>query len=279
MGAVIMAKGISIHLGLNAVDPVHYQGWSGDLNACEFDANDMAQIATMRGFTPNLILTKKCTISAFETAAAKAAASLQAGDICFISYSGHGGTLPDKNGDEDDGQDETWCLYDGQIVDDQIFAILAKFKPGVRVIVLSDSCHSGTMTKNALLDNCASNSGAAAPKFRAMPMNVSSRTYLHNRAFYDKILDDKQLPKAQASVEASCILISGCQDNQLSGDGAFNGVFTGRLKIVWNGGMFSGNYKKFWKVIRSGMPPDQTPNLFMVGKKTAAFLTQNPFKI
>jgi hypothetical protein len=37
-------RGMSLHIGLNAVSPDHYSGWSGDLIACEFDANDMAAI-------------------------------------------------------------------------------------------------------------------------------------------------------------------------------------------------------------------------------------------
>ena len=40
-----MAKAVSIHIGLNSVNPKNYAGWSGDLVACEFDANDMAAIA------------------------------------------------------------------------------------------------------------------------------------------------------------------------------------------------------------------------------------------
>ena len=46
-----MARGVSIHLGLNTVDPSHYDGWDGALTACEFDANDMESIAGSRGFT------------------------------------------------------------------------------------------------------------------------------------------------------------------------------------------------------------------------------------
>ena len=33
-------KGISLHVGLNRVDPVHYLGWKGELVACENDARD-----------------------------------------------------------------------------------------------------------------------------------------------------------------------------------------------------------------------------------------------
>ena len=32
------ARGISLHIGLNAVDPAQYEGWDGALTACEFDA-------------------------------------------------------------------------------------------------------------------------------------------------------------------------------------------------------------------------------------------------
>jgi hypothetical protein len=38
-----MARGQALTIGLNAVDPKHYEGWSGELNACEADANDMAR--------------------------------------------------------------------------------------------------------------------------------------------------------------------------------------------------------------------------------------------
>jgi len=51
---------------------------------------------------------------------------------------------------------------------------------------------------------------------------------------------DSKLAKAKANIKASVLLISGCQDNQLSQDGAFNGLFTGTLKKVWNGGIFKG---------------------------------------
>ena len=47
-----MAKGSSLHIGLNSVDPQHYEGWSGPLNACEADANDMVDLANTRSFAP-----------------------------------------------------------------------------------------------------------------------------------------------------------------------------------------------------------------------------------
>ena len=38
-------KGISLHIGLNRVDPAHYKGWDGALQGCENDANDLRAIA------------------------------------------------------------------------------------------------------------------------------------------------------------------------------------------------------------------------------------------
>ncbi len=46
--SVSKARGVSLHVGLNAVSAAAYGGWDGPLAACEFDANDMAAIAKSR---------------------------------------------------------------------------------------------------------------------------------------------------------------------------------------------------------------------------------------
>ncbi|WP_211320229.1 caspase family protein [Hymenobacter nivis] len=115
-----MATAISLHIGLNYVDPNHYSGWNGELNAAEYDANDMSLIAKYQGFQTYVLLRSNATRQAVTSSILNAAQTLNQGDIFVISYSGHGGQLPDINGDEDDGLDETWCLYDGELVDDEL---------------------------------------------------------------------------------------------------------------------------------------------------------------
>jgi hypothetical protein len=59
--------------------------------------------------------------------------------------------VPDTNGDEIDGLDEALCPYDlqtggGALIDDEINTLFSARKAGVRLVLISDSCHSGTVT-------------------------------------------------------------------------------------------------------------------------------------
>ena len=278
-----MAKGLALTMGLNLVDPKHYGGWSGELNACEADAEDMASIAKSKRFEVKTLLTKAATRTQVTRSILNAAKKLKSGDIFMLSYSGHGGQLPDLNNDEPDAQDETWCLYDGELVDDELYALFGRFARGVRILVFSDSCHSGTIVKIAYYQGTAavrsSGIGSQAVRYRFMPPDVALRTYRNNRKFYDKLLKNIKLRDAKAAVKASVLLISGCQDNQLSSDGDFNGLFTAQLLRVWKNGTFKGNYKGFHKAILRRMPPDQTPNYFWAGQQDVTFEKQRPFTI
>jgi hypothetical protein len=90
-----MAKGYSLHLGLNFVDPKHYGGWDGELAACEFDANDMAAIAKAVGYAETtVLLTKEATAGRLIQEMLRLAKTLEQGDLLLLTYSGHGGQIP-----------------------------------------------------------------------------------------------------------------------------------------------------------------------------------------
>lgn len=89
-------------------------------------------------------------------------ANARSGDTIMFHYSGHGSQVPDLDGDEDDGMDETICpinfldprtisrngrilRVDSQIVDDEINEIISDVPHGVKFLMLSDSCHSGSI--------------------------------------------------------------------------------------------------------------------------------------
>ncbi len=295
-GAPRAHQALSMHLGLNAVSGPAYGGWTGPLAACEFDAIDMAAIARQQGMKSTLLLTKKATRAALLAGMRAAAKTLQAGDLFFLSYSGHGGQVPDVTGEEADKKDETWCLFDGQLIDDELYFELGRFGTGVRVLVLSDSCHSGTVTRE--VPQMSDFPVNQRPKL--MPEAVAMRTYRENKAFYDKLQrdvaaaaggkavdPDAALAQVAVSGRLSAIvkkfnprvlLISGCQDNQTSMDGDHNGAFTEQLLKVWNHGTFDGNYAQFHARIRARLPGSQSPNLFTLGA-AGRFLAQKPFTV
>jgi len=243
----------------------------------------MAAIAQNRGFDEvNTLLTASATREQVENEIRAAAEDLQSGDIFMLSYSGHGGQLPDMNSDEPDATDETWCLYDGQIIDDEIYGLLANFVEGVRVLIVSDTCHSGTVTKeayySATMATRGQTSSSPAAVYRAMPPDAGLQTYRLNSDFYQQI-QNSVLRSERDNVGASVLLFSACQDNQLAADGIFNGRFTSELLQVWKQGLFDGPYEKFHREIVRRMPPDQTPNYFRAGQINPDFEGQQPFTV
>ncbi|MBL8529394.1 MAG: caspase family protein [Burkholderiales bacterium] len=321
-----MANARSIHVGLNYVDPDAYNGWNGELSGCINDARDMQAIADGLGYASLLLTDSEATSSRFISEVGQASADLTSGDILFLSYSGHGGQVDDVNGDEDDALDETWCLWDRQLIDDELFSLWSRFAAGVRIVMLSDSCHSGTVARmraalqemardvartrsvptaaeTAAFDSLSKVLGfdPAKPKkavTRAGPYSPSGvkpsavtldrpkrvppdiQALVNNtRAAAHTAAQWLAGPREKAVVGASVILISGCQDNQLSMDGAGNGLFTQRLKQVWNNGGFSGDYRAFWVAIKGLMPANQQPNYFTVGVTNPAFEAQSPFEV
>lgn len=330
-------RGMALAIGLNKVNPAHYAGWDGELFACESDAKDMAALARSKGFSVTIVVTAEAKRMKVLSELQLAAESLVAGDIFMLSYSGHGGQVYDENGDEksngpDDVLDETWCLFDGQMIDDELYAVFRKFKSGVRILVFSDSCHSGTVAKFRFYDNISKSEehgskdlplisrsaggadfslgqffsefrrnpdvgiGARAiptwpPPFRAMPLDVARRTWVLNQEMYKKIGTNPELGRQElgsrgdeGEVAASGLLISGCQDNQLSKDGWLNGAFTAALKDVWSSAASSEikNYRTFHAAIvrRFKNDPSQTPNFYPFGKYDSVYVdNQAPFFI
>jgi hypothetical protein len=240
-----------------------------------------------------VLLTQEGTRAAVLAALRTAAKALKSGDYFFLTYSGHGGQVADVSGDDADKQDETWCLFDGQLIDDELYVELSRFAKGVRILVLSDSCHSGTVTRAV--------PPPPPPGWRAklMPAALGARVYRDNKDFYDGLQKelagtagaavDPDLALSRVTVSPrltsivkrfnpAVVLISGCQDNQVALDGDHNGAFTEQLLAVWNNGQFNGSYAKFHERIKVRLPGSQTPNLFALGN-AATFLQQQVFKI
>jgi len=256
----------SLHIGLNRVDPFVYGGWNGQLNACEADARDMAAIAEEKGFQTAIMLSEEATLRKVLDQLRYYANLANAGDTIWITYSGHGGQLRDTSGDESDGLDETWVLFDGMVIDDLMHQAYAAFRKGVRIIVFSDSCHSGTMLKAQIRENMDKIGAIGA--MRAAPVAVC-------REYSASFTAPKNIMRPR--VKATVVLLSGCQDNQFSYDGEDNGLFTGTFLKVFDKGKFQGTYKELRRAIVKMMPPEQTPQYMTMGAKDKLFESSKIF--
>ena len=271
-----MSRRRSLHIGLNRVDPAQYGGWDGALSGCVNDANAMRDVAVGRGFTPELLIDEHATITAVRDRLDAAAAELDADDFFFLTYSGHGGQVADLTGDERDSFDETWCLYDTELVDDSLFGALCTFKRGVRVFVMSDSCHSETVTRGRRSrPRVVERPGHKA---KLAPLEATSAEFAKNRDGYAaQSTWWKPQPLVPKDADANVVLISGCQDQQTSMDGPVNGAFTTAFLQVW-----TSEYRKSYQELRNDIVaavdnPDQTPGIFFYGVDVAGMLPQIPF--
>lgn len=286
-----MATGYSLHIGLNAVDPAHYMGWDGPLAACEFDAGDMAAVARSLGYAQTtVLLTRQATARRVTTAIAAAAQAMQPGDAFLLTYSGHGGQVLDTNGDESrrdygelgetaDTKDETWCLFDRQLIDDEMWALWAGFPRGSRIFVLSDSCHSGSVTREPPdWDEVLAGTGRSWGRSKAMPIAVQARVQDKRGAAYARI--ERAIPPREATpVGATVALISGCADNQTSLDGDRNGLFTEKLLEAWDDGAFTGSLHDLRDQTARLMPETQTPNYYVVGRRNVRALRKPALRV
>jgi hypothetical protein len=283
-----MSKSISINVGLNGVDPDAYNGWDGALAGCVNDALAMKKIADALGYeVSTLVLNEEATADRIISEIGQAAWNLEEGGIVLISFSGHGGQIKDVNGDEPDGKDETWVCFDRQLIDDELYNLWSQFPTGARLFVLSDSCHSGTVTRNheyaAVVASDAFTKSyprtrSGPVRFRGMPADVAAANYEQNKSQYNA-LQFASGSRTRAAMDATVLLISGCQDNQLSNDGDNNGLFTGTLLSVWDDGGFSDGYRAFHQAICDQMPSTQTPNYSVVGTPNPDFECQTPFMV
>jgi len=277
-----MAKGISIHIGMEYIDPAHY-GEDGALRTCGRDCLDMQALAESQNYEESIVLlNEEGTREAVSTAIANAAEKLEAGDILFVSYSGHGTSIPDETGDEEDGKDETWCLFDGMLLDDELHALWTRFAEDVRIMVISDSCHSGTVTKLS-----PGQDPETIILSKNFPEEEAKKVYLEHKSMYLKVKEEAA-EFLDKELKASVKLIAGCQDDESSYvlPEDVNSLLTKEINRVWDAGQFVGNTEEFFEQIKAGVEVFarknkiyQMPNLYDVGKENAGFNSQKPFGI
>ncbi|MBT8184285.1 MAG: caspase family protein [Eudoraea sp.] len=269
-------KKFALHIGLNVVDPDHYDGWDGKLDACVNDSEFYGSLSKRAEFDDIVILQNaEASAEAVLKNLASSAGELESGDLFFFTYSGHGSQVRDINNDEtEDEFDETWCLFNRQLVDDELFEAFKAFNSGVKIFMVSDSCHSGSVSR-----------AQPALKTRRAPEDVTQRTILKNKAIYMPILTRSRVTRD--AMGAHVLQFSGCQDDQLSYEFGENGLLTTVFKKSLEEGR-NMSYTSFFKILGSEVPrilkentaPEfliQNPNMFSYGNSEFDFREEATF--
>ncbi len=179
---------------------INYIGTPYELNGC---INDITNISNrLVGFQSVTQITDYTTTKPTKlniiNELVKLLIDAVAGDFLVFSFSGHGSQVIDRNGDEYDGKDEGIFTLDGMlIIDDEINAIITKnLKPNVTLFMLFDCCHSGTI----------------------LDLKYNYLNYMEN----------SKNPETTGNV----IMISGCRDEQTSGELYISGKVQGAMTRV-----------------------------------------------
>jgi len=143
----------------------------------------------------------------------------QAGDKVLFYFSGHGAQVSDASRDESDGLDETLCPVEttltrqGMITDDEVNERLKRLN-GRQVLVVIDSCHSGTITKGNI------------------PKGVQLKTPLFTKPLPEtKAITNESL--VNSSTQGEMIVYSAVASNQVAIDTTDGGIFTSAfLKVI-----------------------------------------------
>jgi hypothetical protein len=245
-----------------------YPGTDSDLSGCVNDAHDWKQTLESRGFDVSTLLDAQATKAAMSTAIADLIKDARSGDTLAITYSGHGTWVPDSSDDETDGRDEALCPHDirtaGPLLDDDLHDLLRQRQVGVRILLLSDSCHSGTVTRG---DD--SDLDADSPRARYLPLAAwLSPNLLPARSSRPTILYSGM---ARAGGD---LLLAGCKDTEYSWDTRFNGrpngAFTHYARKTLATLPADATYETWFRAIGDYLPSTRLPQTpQMLGAKDA----------
>lgn len=218
-----------------------YPGSQNDLQGCVNDITNVYDILVKYfGFASSdiaLLSNKRATKKAILDGLKGLIAASTSGDTLVFHYSGHGSQVRDTEGDElKDGKDEIICPWDFDwdgtyIKDDDLAILFGDMKKGVQLEVVLDSCHSGTGTREMILDRASlpgmlaqigpeqdvwSSKFCIRPRFLAPPADIALRA--------DEIFGDElPLRKFGRLAGLNHVLWAACRSDQYSSDAEIGG--------------------------------------------------------
>ena len=192
---------------------INYRGTRSELNGCINDVTQVKEFLVKKGYKEKhiTVLTDDTDIKPTRANILKHFLELiLSGDkTLYFHYSGHGGSITDYSGDEEDGRDETLCPIDyhdnGVIIDDEFRGLLPCLGEKQTLTVVLDCCHSGS------------------------GMDLKWNLYERFGGKQLALVPDTHYADTRGQV----IMLSGCRDEQTSADAYIEGKFQGAMTFAF----------------------------------------------
>jgi hypothetical protein len=208
-----------------------------DLRGCVPDVKNMSSLLQRKyGFDAgdiSMLTDFDATKKAIEEAITGLVSGGHRGDVLLVHFSGHGSNVPDDNGDEADNRDEILCPTDldwyDPLRDDWLRSVFDGLRDGVSLTVITDSCHSGTVTRAIeppdapLIERYLPSPWDLAAAESGRSLTGTTRGTLH------RARESERKARDIVPVDIPEVLISGCRADQTSADAAIDGGFAGAL--------------------------------------------------
>ncbi|MEO5741891.1 MAG: caspase family protein [Vicinamibacterales bacterium] len=243
----------------------NYPGTNMDLAGCVNDAKDWRELLETRGYLVDTLLDREATRARIVAALRDVIGHATGEDSVVFTFSGHGSWLPDDDRDEPDARDEMMCphdvMSDQYLLDDELHDLFCTKAPEVRIYVVADSCHSGSVARYA---SAPAEPDRAPVKARFLPPYMFAR----GNRMLERAIDRAISAPAPTKLKFPAVLFSGCQDTEFSYDASFNGRPNGALTRVAIDALQDGRIttpRALHDAIRDKLPAPslpQTPQLF-----------------
>ena len=230
-----------------------------DLPGIDLDLDRMRDTLLLIGFEDSQIrsllddqATASNVVSEFKTWLRD---GVESQDRVVFYFSGHGSNIPDSNGDESDGVDEVLVTHDVRrvtrdgkrtltgVVDDDTIASLIADIPSTNIWIIVDACHSGTMTRDILMNDLSLGDNPVYEKtfmYEGMPEG--------NRFLFDRDFEQEGEP--------NYVSISAAGDNE-------------KAIGTYNGGVFTIGLSK---AIEAAALNEETLTIYELRDRTAAYI-------
>lgn len=263
-------KGYALIIGVEKLSDNYNIGGNGYLPQPPNDATTIANIALKKGFATQLLLTEDATRKNVIDHIIDLSKIAQEGDLVFIYYSGHGSQIEaDEKDEEEDMMNEAWCLYDGLLIDNELHHLWRYFTAGLRIFFVSDSCHSGTMTKSCpVTPNSETKGNHLQPKY--ISHLLTKEIYSKNKVSYKKDFEDLGQPPYQ-EINVPILSFAGCEDAQCSYalSSSKLSIFTEEFKRLFENPEKTYTYSEALQQLKDAVShivgQMQTPYLFSTG--------------